>query len=181
MKTSSFLGQLRRYSHLPAIFRAGGSGIAPHYHLTEVKRVRYETMDCGAQSHEWSETQLELWVPAAPDPARTHMLGSKLLQIIDRVERELPLTQDAVVRIHAAFRGQVPALHDVESIAVVDGALSIELAPDRTRCKAAERRAAELQRAGESDEPFATGATAGSTGCGCASSGSLHAVAACCA
>lgn len=181
MKTSSFLAQLRRYSNLPALFRADGSGIAPHYHLTEVKRVRYETMDCGAQSHQWSETQLELWVPATPDPERTHMSGGKLLQIIDRVERELPLTQDAVIRIHAAFRGQAPALYDVESIVAVDGALSIELAPDRTRCKAAERRAAELQRAGEPDESLAMKATRGSTGCGCAPSASNAAVAACCA
>jgi hypothetical protein len=132
-------------------------------------------------SHRWSETQLELWTPAAPDPERTHMLASKFLQIIDRVERELPLAQDAVIRIHAAFQGQPPALYEVESIAVADGALSIELSPDRTRCKAAERRAAELMRAGAADESVAMNATGGSTGCGCASSPSNATVAACCA
>jgi hypothetical protein len=181
MKTSSFLAELRRHSNLPTVFRAGENFIAPHYHLTEVKRVSYETMDCGALSHRWSETQLELFEPPTPEIGRTHMPARKFLQIIDRVERDLPLQSDAVVRIHAAFQGQPPALYDVAGIAVIDGALSIELSPDRTRCKAAERRACLIGGGGAVPDRAETFAAQVGGGCGCAATTSAPAEAACCA
>jgi hypothetical protein len=181
MKTSSFLAELRRHSNLPAVFRAGGSAIAPHYHLTEVKRVNYETMDCGALAHRWSETQLELFEPSTAEAGRTHMPARKFLQIIDRVERDLPLRPDAVVRIHAAFQGQPAALYDVATMTVVDGALSIELSPDRTRCKAAERRACLVGGGGDVPARAETTTAQTSGGCGCASATSAPAEAACCA
>ena len=64
MKTSSFFTALRSNSTLPLVFRSGADVVAPGYHLTEVKRVGYETMDCGATTHRWAENQFEVWVPA---------------------------------------------------------------------------------------------------------------------
>ncbi|WP_415908868.1 DUF6428 family protein [Oleiharenicola sp. Vm1] len=69
MKTSAFLSALRAHVALPVVFRAGAAVIPSSYHLTEVKRVAYETMDCGAMTHRWSETQFELWVPPSPPPS----------------------------------------------------------------------------------------------------------------
>lgn len=143
MNTTSFLNALRSRAALGLVFRSGGRLIAPGYHLTEVKRVAYDTMDCGGVSHRWAETQFEIWVPPAggrSDPE--DMTAEKFLAIIDRVERALPLEGDSPARIHAAFDGQSAALHDVASVTVAEGRLWIELAADRTRCKAAERQVA---------------------------------------
>src|SRR5687767_6889847 len=137
MKTSSFLAALRANSTLPLVFRAGREIVSPGYHLTEVKRVSYETMDCGALTHRWAESQFEVWVPSgAPTAGRGHMAAEKFLKIIDRVEAELPLQGETSARIHASFGGQPAALYDIDRVTARDGQLWIELSPDRTRCKA---------------------------------------------
>lgn len=144
MKTSSFLAALRAHASLPLVFRAGRETVSPGYHLTEVKRVAYETMDCGAMTHRWAESQFELWVPAGTAGAagRGHLPAEKFLRIVDRVEAALPLHDAATVRIHASFAGQPAALYEVEAVSAAEGKLWIELGADRTRCKAAERRVA---------------------------------------
>jgi hypothetical protein len=179
MNTSSFLAALRDQASLPLVFRAGRNVVSPGYHLTEVKRVAYETMDCGAMVHQWAESQFEIWVPAATKagPGRGHMAAEKFLRIIDRVEAELPLNGDAIARIHASFNGEPAALYAIEAISAREGQLWVELSPDRTRCKAAERRAAGGRRDPAVQEAEAVGAGAG---CGCATAAPAGA-AACCA
>lgn len=174
MKTSAFLAVLRAQPHLPVEFRAGTETLHPGYHLTEVKRVAYETMDCGAMRHRWAETQFELWVPpgAGLIPGRAAMTAAKFLNIVDRVEAELPLAGGAEARIYASFGEQPAALHGVERVAVVDGRLRVDLVAARARCKAAERRIGALTGGccgtpAADAEPAAVGAAAGSD-CGCA-------------
>jgi hypothetical protein len=146
MKTSSFLAALRAQPNLPVEFRAGSESLHPGYHLTEVKRVAYETMDCGAVTHRWAESQFELWVPpgAGLIPGRVAMTAAKFLKIVGRVETELPLAGDVEARIYASFGGRPAALHAVERVASVDGRLRVEVVADRARCKAAERRVGAL-------------------------------------
>jgi hypothetical protein len=183
MKTSSFLTALRTHGTLPLIFRADSEIASPGYHLTEVKRVAYETMDCGAVTHRWNESQFEIWVPALEKvvPGRGHMPAQKFLSIVDRVEAELPLDRDATARIHASFDGQPAALYDIDTILVKDGQLWIELTADRTRCKAAERRvgAAAVACCGVGAEQPAAEEEA--TACGCRSNKNETVATACCA
>jgi hypothetical protein len=146
MKTSSFLSLLRANPALPLVFRTDSHAISSHYHLTEVKRVSYETMDCGAMTHRWSETQFELWVPPLVGalPGRNHMPAGKFLSILDRVEKELPLDGETPARVFVALGDAPAALYDVASVTAQDGRLWVGLTPDRARCKAAERRVASL-------------------------------------
>lgn len=181
MKTSSFLTALRSHAALPLAFRADGETVSPGYHLTEVKRVAYETVDCGGVSHDWTETQFEVWVPenTANDSGRGHMPAEKFIRIIDRVETGLPLRGDSTARIHASFAGQPAALYDIASVEPRDGRLWVELVPDRTRCKAAERRLAAAGNVccGASAEEQAEPAAAGC----CGSTSGVAPAAACCA
>src|SRR4051812_36555211 len=118
MKTSAFLTALRANPDLPLVFQAGSETAAPGYHLTEVKRVGYETMDCGAMTHRWSESQFEIWAPStnAAAPGRSHMPAGKFLRIIDRVAAGVALDGDATARIHASFQGQPAALYDIDGL-----------------------------------------------------------------
>ena len=168
MKTSSFLTALRSHASLPLVFRAGRDIVSAGYHLTEVKRTGYETMDCGAMTHRWAETQFEIWVPALEKalPGRGHMPAEKFLRIIDRVDAALPLDGRATARIHASFKGQPAALYDIEAVNAEDGKLWIELSPDRTRCKAAERRGASLTACCDASNDAPEKIEAGTT-CGC--------------
>ena len=144
MNTSVFLTALRAQPNLALVFRAGSRLINAGYHLTEVKRVAYDTMDCGGLTHRWNESQFEIWVPSLANalPARGHMPAAKFLAIVDRVERTLPLDGETPARIHAAFEGLPAALYDIAGATATDGQLWIDLIADRTRCKAAERRVA---------------------------------------
>lgn len=183
MNTSSFLTALRSHGSFPLVFRSGGEIVSPGYHLTEVKRVSYETMDCGAMTHRWSETQFEIWVPAAANAerGRGHMAAEKFLRIIDRVETELPLKPDAIARIHASFAGGAAALYDVAAVEARDGQLSVELTPDRTRCKSAERRLAAAAGACCGSSPETTSPVESASSCGCGSNTAEPAAAVCCA
>jgi len=146
MKTSLLLATLRAHPALPVVFRRGGDTVPAGWHMTEAKRVTYETMDCGARTHRWDETQFEIWVSPlnGVNPLRRHMTAGKFLRIVDRVEQELPLPGDAEARIHAVLGDGPPALWDIESAGPSGGQLVVSLAPDRTRCKAAERRVCNL-------------------------------------
>jgi hypothetical protein len=134
-----------------------------------VKRVTYETMDCGAMPHRWAESQFEISVPARVNGAadRGYMPVEKFLRIIERVEAELPLNGNAVARIHVSFAGQPAALYDIETVEARDGALWIELAPDKTRCKAAERQRASVPGGGRACGADEAEGKEIASGCGC--------------
>lgn len=185
MNTSAFLTALRAQPTLALAFRAGSRLINPGYHLTEVKRVAYETMDCGGQTHRWNESQFEIWVPplAGALPARGHMPAAKFLAIVDRVERTLPLDGEAPARIHAALDGLPAALYDIAGVTATEGQLWIELTADRTRCKAAERRLAAATGGccGTGEADAATAEAGAGCGCGNATPAESRATAVCCA
>lgn len=147
MKTSAFLSLLRGNAALPLVFRSGHKQTVPAgYHLTEVKRVAYETMDCGALTHRWTENQFELWAPPLIGalPGRVPMSAGKFLGIIERVAKENPLDDQAEARIHAVLGDHPAALYDIGTATPSEGRLWVELTPDRTRCKAVERRVSVL-------------------------------------
>lgn len=172
MNTSAFLTALRAHPALPLVFRCGSATLASGYHLTEVKRVSYETMDCGAMTHRWAETQFELWVPPLVGglPGRGPMSAGKFTAIIDRVDKELPLDDETEARVHASLGAHPAALYDIAALHVHEGQLLVELTPDRTRCKSAERRAASLTGGccGSAASAAAdTSSPTESAGCGC--------------
>jgi hypothetical protein len=140
MNTADFLDTLRNHPELELVFSAAGRAIAAGYHLTEVKRVSFETMDCGGAQHRWSESQFELWhVPLSGVLGdRGWMAAGKFLKIVQRVEGELPLDPLAEARVHAELEGRA-ALYRVASMRTEEGILRVELVVDRTRCKSAER------------------------------------------
>ena len=170
MNTSTFLTVLRANPALPLVFQADRDVVSPDYHLTEVKRVSYETMDCGSMTHRWSESQFEIWNAPLEKlvPGRGHMPAEKFLNIIDRVGAEIALEGDAVARIHVGFRNQPATLYEIRNVTARDGKLWVELSPDRTRCKAAERRVDSVTACcGVGEEPEKEEAGA-SCGCGTA-------------
>lgn len=179
MNTSSFLTHLRLNSSLPLVFRSGGETLDPSFHLTEVKRVGFETVDCGGMRHEWRETHFEIWVPPSREPSGGPMAAAKFLQIVERVEADLPLTGDAPVRIFAAFSGGPGATYEVAAIRAVNGHIQVELTPQPTRCKSAERRAALAERGCCVEETRVTASQA-SESCGCTTLSAQEAGVSCC-
>ena len=141
MKTSEFLSTLRTHRDRPLFFSLGrGRHVPGGYHLTEVKRVAFETMDCGAMAHSWRETHFELWTSPLPEIRPAFMPAGKFLGIVGRVEEKLPLDGDAEAKIYFGDGDSLAALYSVDAINDAGGRLEVRLAADKTQCKAATRR-----------------------------------------
>lgn len=164
MKTSELLNALRARPNLPLAFSTAAGRVSAGFHLTEVKRVTHETVDCGAVGHHWTENQFELWTPSNPEPGRLPMLASKFLRIVDKVCESLDLDGEIEARVFGRVEDGPDQLHRITSIEAAAGSPSIEvrLEPVTASCKARDRREAETPAGssccGSSDSAAAAGA-----------------------
>src|SRR5258708_24622657 len=67
--------------------------VAAGYHVTELKAVTYNTMDCGGVADKWEETVIQLWNPG-DEPEREYMTVRKFLAIYERVAKHIPVSHD---------------------------------------------------------------------------------------
>lgn len=141
MKTSAFLALLHANRGRPLFFSLGrGRHVPAGYHLTEVKRVGFETMDCGAMTHAWKETHFELWSSPLPEICPAFMAAEKFLNMVGRVGAQLPLDGDSEAKIYFGDRNAPAALYSVERVVIADGRLEVALTAEQTQCKAATRQ-----------------------------------------
>ena len=183
MNTSSFLNALRTHPSLALVLRSGAETVLPGFHLTEVKRVSYETVDCGAMPHRWFESQFEISASAARGtaPHTEYMPAGKFLRIVERVEAQLPLEAESTARVFVALGNDPAALFDIASISASDGRLWVELLPDRTRCKAAERQAGSGGGSCCGSGPETSSQTSSVAACACGLEAVENSTKACCA
>jgi Family of unknown function (DUF6428) len=138
MKTKDLITAIRRSAGKRLLFTNGnGDTIHPGYHLTEIKAVTYDTVDCGGQKNRWNETILQLWVPAAAD--EDYMPADKFVSIYDKVRKLVSIDEDAEVRIEYGDENFSPTAYHVANVANDDEALRVVLEPPATTCKARDR------------------------------------------
>jgi hypothetical protein len=64
MTTNDFIERLREApAKCVLLTNADGATIHGGYHVTELKAVSFDTVDCGAQKKQWNQTIVQLWVP----------------------------------------------------------------------------------------------------------------------
>jgi hypothetical protein len=150
MKTGEFLVALRAAPDNQLIFvDSDNHAVRSGYHLTELKAASFETVDCGGQVHNWSETILQLWVP--PDPDANYMTVAKFLKIFDKVRGMIPLDIDAEVRVEYGDENFFPSIYGVRSITNNRQTTRILIEPPERTCKARDRRVAAQQLSSVSD------------------------------
>lgn len=141
MKTKGFIDALRAAADKELVFvNAEGDSIHAGYHLTEIKAVSYDTVDCGGQSNRWSETILQLWVPE--EASDDYMTAGKFIRIFDSVRTKIPLHEDVDVRIEYGDDHFFPSVYHVRSASADEDSLRVSLEPPQTTCKARDRRTA---------------------------------------
>lgn len=97
--TSALLDALRAGPQLPLEFWLHGEVlIGPGYHVTEVKAVTIEAMDCGGRADAWRETVIQLKDGNAREAGEGFMTTHKFLGIYDRVAKSVPVRGEAEVR-----------------------------------------------------------------------------------
>jgi hypothetical protein len=138
MKTTDFIRTLRSSPEKALLFtNADGDTIHRGYHLTEIKAVTYDTVDCGGQKNRWNETILQLWVPARPD--NEYLSAGKFVNIYDKVGKMVSIDEEAEVRIEYGDENFFPTAYHVRNVAQNDEGLRVVLEPPATTCKARDR------------------------------------------
>ena len=139
MKTTEFIAELRRAPENQLVF-VNGNGHAVHagYHLTELKAVSLDTVDCGGQVNRWQETIVQLGVPSNAED--NYMSAGKFLKIFDKVRGMIPLNFDAAIRVEYGDENFFPSTYDVRSMTHGGDVTRVLLQPPETTCKARDRR-----------------------------------------
>jgi hypothetical protein len=138
MKTSEFIDKLRAAKTKRLTFtNTDNDTIHRGYHLTEIKAVTYDAVDCGGQKNQWNETILQLWVPAAADD--DYMLASKFVSIYEKVCKLVSIDEEAVVRIEYGDENFFLTAYHVADVNQNADALRVVLEPPATTCKARDR------------------------------------------
>lgn len=108
------------------------------YHITEIKQAPIVSVDCGGQMNSWTEVIVQLWEPSVKETDRSMQVG-KALKIVSLVEKSLPLNPLATVKIEFGnSRFDTRQMYPGE-VAGSDEALTVNLVPDFTQCKAIAR------------------------------------------
>ena len=118
-----------------------GQYVDTSFHITEIKQAPIVSVDCGGQMNSWTEVMVQLWEPPVKE-AEHSMSVSKALQIINLVEKSLPLNPLAVVKIEFGnSRFDTRQMYPGEFSTTSDSFI-VHLAADYTQCKALNRNEA---------------------------------------
>lgn len=135
MKTSEFLNILRENQGLGLEFEIeDGLFVKPTFHITEVKNVSIESVDCGANPDSYKQTIVQLMVNPA-EQMRKPWTAKKALDIFDKVERLKPINQEAEIFFEYGDQDIRTSNFSVEDVLFADGCIRLELYAKPTVCK----------------------------------------------
>ena len=137
MKTREFIELLEQHPGKSLLFEyRHGETVAPDYHITEIKNVTVDAVDCGRGTDFWKETVVQLWESPKEKESRSYMNALKALSIINTVHKIKPLDQDAVIKFEYGNANFHTAQLPVQSVEISQQQLKVKLIPDITDCKA---------------------------------------------
>lgn len=137
--THTLLDALRSQPQLPLEFWLHGKVlVGPGYHVTEVKAVTIEAMDCGGRADAWRETVIQLKDGTAQEAQAGFLTTRKFLAIYDRVAKHVPVRGEAEVRFEYG-NSTVPAMqYHVTHIEPQAGRVIVHLRTPSVQCKASD-------------------------------------------
>ncbi len=168
--TQDFLSALEAHSTLPLIFDLGAGNTVPAgYHVTEIKVVDHQTVDCGGVVNAWKETVIQLWRSNAETDDQ-YMTVGKFLKIYHLVAGKVPIDSQAEIKFEYGDDGAPAVNYQVAEISLESGmepaAIRIHLRWVGVRCKALDRRSLNLDSL-EGMEMVVAGCGSSGGDCGC--------------
>ena len=139
MKTQEFLDILKEHQGKSLLFEyAPNLLVGANYHITEVKHVAIESVDCGAGTDAWRETIIQLWEDPNELGKTEYMSAYKAMAILAKVGRMKPYTLDAEVRFEYSNANFHTAQLYVNDYEIRGTNLLLKLVGQPTDCKAKE-------------------------------------------
>lgn len=137
MKTQEFLGLLEAHPAKSVLFEyAKGKTVAPNYHITEVKNIIVDSVDCGAGTDFWRETVVQLWESPKEKNRTGYMNAQKASDIFKRVNGMKRMQPDAEIKFEYSNPDFHAAQLFVDDVTVNGEHLLVRLAIEKTDCKA---------------------------------------------
>ena len=120
--------------------------VAPGYHVTELKALTYNTMDCGGVADKWEETVIQLW-NSGDEPEREYMTVRKFLAIYERVAKHISVSYDAELRFEYGDTRRPAASYHVERLESRGALVLVHLRAPVVTCKERDRKKASITAA----------------------------------
>jgi len=137
MKTQELFNILEQNKDKSLLFEyAPNLLVGANYHITEVKHLTIDSVDCGAQTDAWKETIIQLWESPKELGKRDFMKVDKALSILERVGSMKPYTLDSEVKIEYSNVTFHTAQQFVNDFEIKGNNLIFKLAIEKTSCKA---------------------------------------------
>ncbi len=137
MKTEQFFRLLKDNPEKPLIFEyKPNHSVKRGYHITEVKHVKIDAVDCGANSDNWNETVVQLWESPAASEDDDFMTAYKAQSILKKVGRMKPYDMEAEIKFEYSNSEFHTAQLYVNGYETTDSVLLVSLAVEQTDCKA---------------------------------------------
>ncbi len=137
MKTQELFEILEQHKDKSLLFEyAPNLLVGANYHITEVKHIVIDSVDCGSQTDAWNETIIQLWESPNELGKMEYMSVLKALGILNKVGKMKAYTLDAEVKFeysNATFHTAQLFVNDFETRG---NNLIIKLAIEKTDCKA---------------------------------------------
>ena len=139
MKTQDLFSLLEQHQEKALMFEyASNQFVGANYHITEVKHVTIDSVDCGSQTDFWKETIIQLWESPKEIGKTEYMSVYKALSILKKVGKMKPYSLGSEVKFeysNASFHTAQLFVNDYE---ITGQNLIVKLAIEKTDCKAKE-------------------------------------------
>lgn len=139
MKTREFLKLLEEHKNAALLFEyAPNQLVGANYHITEVKHIKIDSVDCGARADAWNETVIQLWESPSELGKTEFMSAYKALAILNKVGKMKSYDMDAEVKFeygNALFHTAQLFVNDHN---LQNEKLVLHLGIEKTDCKAKE-------------------------------------------
>ncbi|MAP55826.1 DUF6428 family protein [Altibacter sp.] len=139
MKTQELLDLLTTHSEKALLFEyAPKLWVAANYHITEVKHISIDSVDCGAGTDAWNETIIQLWESPSEVEKTNFMSAYKALGILKKVGRMRPYDLSAEVKFEYGNNSFHTAQLQIRGYSIQKDEIHLHLSVERTDCKAKE-------------------------------------------
>lgn len=108
------------------------------FHLTEIKLVQVNSVDCGGKMNAWREIVLQLWEPENTQ-AQEVLTVQKFLQIVGTVEKLMPLDGHLPVKIEFGNKVHETRQVNLNDVQIDESELMFFTESHLPACKALER------------------------------------------
>ncbi|MEL6637216.1 MAG: DUF6428 family protein [Bacteroidota bacterium] len=135
MTTQEFTRLLTEKAELELQFEyAPGRYLPPAYHITEIKKVQTESVDCGGRPHQYQETVVQLWWDGKEQRERP-MSARKAGRIFELVEAQLPLVPETEVFFEYGYGELRTSVYRAKGIRQTEEQLIVQLEVPMPECK----------------------------------------------